>query len=94
MHDRKTVYAAIDSERDYQDSQSGNARRHPEDPPTMTVAEHILYMEKCLHDAREACYHPDGVVNALCHIRKVTALGVRAMESYGAPFRDRAPPLQ
>lgn len=84
---RADVYAAVDSERDYQDAGRGNAKRHDNAKPEMTPGEYILCMEKCLSDAREAWYHPDGGANCLPFIRKVTALGVSAMELYGAPLR-------
>lgn len=84
---RTEVYAAIDSERDYQDAQRGNAKRHA-DQPAMTPGEYILCMEKCLNDAREAWYKPDGGTGCLPHLRKVAALGVACMELNGAPRRD------
>lgn len=84
---RNAVYYAIDGERDYQDAQKGNARRH-EGQPEMTPGEIILCMEKCLSDAREAWYKPDGGTACLPFVRKVTALGVFAMELYGAPRRQ------
>lgn len=84
---REKAYAAIDSERDYQDAQRGNAKRHENQPP-MTPGELILCMEKCLHDARVAWYAPDGGTVCLDHIRKVAALGVQALERFGAPVRN------
>lgn len=83
---RDAVYSAVDSERNYQDAGAGNAARH-EGSPHMTPGEHILCMEKCLADARDAWYKPDGAVTCLNFIRKVTALGVQCMETYGAPPR-------
>lgn len=83
---RNQVYAAVDSERDYQDAGRGNAKRHEGMPP-MTPGEYILCMERCLHAAREAWYKPKGGVACLDDIRKVTALGVSCMELHGAPFR-------
>lgn len=85
--DRAFVYKAIDTERDYQDAQRGNAKRH-EGQPEMTPGEYILCMEKCLADAREAWYKPDGGVACLDHVRKVSALGVACMELHGAPPRE------
>lgn len=84
---RADVYAAVDSERNYQDAGAGNAKRH-EGQPQMTPGEIILCMEKCLVDARTAWYAPDGGTACLPHIRKVTALGVQAMEVFGAPVRE------
>jgi len=84
---RNEVYAAIDSERAYQDVGAGNAKRH-EAMPSMTPGEHILCIEKILNDAREAWYKPDGGVNCLPHLRKAAALAVQCMERYGAPRRE------
>lgn len=83
---RKQVYEAIDTERDYQDAGRGNAKRH-EGQPEMTPGEHLLCMEKCLTDARESWYKPDGGAACLDHVRKVAALAVACMERYGAPRR-------
>lgn len=83
---RSAVYAVIDGERDYQDAQRGNAKRHEGQPP-MTPGEYILCMEKCLSDAREAWYKPDGGAACLDFVRKVAALGVHCMELHGAPPR-------
>jgi hypothetical protein len=44
-------------------------------------------MERYLNSAREAWHRPDGGSACLPDIRKVTALGVAAMELYGAPPR-------
>lgn len=85
---REEVYAALDSEREYQIQGCGNAKRHPEDPPTMTVGEYILCMEKCLADARVDWYKPGGVTAALNQLRKVAGLGVACMEYHGAPRRE------
>jgi hypothetical protein len=86
MFTRQEVYAAIDSERDYQDAGRGNALRH-EGMPVMTPGEYILCMEKCLADARIEWYKPYGGKSCLDFVRKVAALGVAAMEHHGAPKR-------
>lgn len=90
--ERTTVYAVIDGERAYQDAGRGNARRH-EGRPEMSPGEIILCMEKLLADARDAWYKPNGGVACLDPIRKVTALGVKAMELYGAPPREGFEPV-
>jgi hypothetical protein len=84
---RSDVYSVIDGERAYQDAGQGNALRH-EDMPGMTPGEFILCMEKCLADARNEWYKPEGGKTSLAFIRKVTALGVQAMERHGAPRRE------
>jgi len=87
MATRSEVYQAVDSERDYQDAQQGNAKRH-EGQPAMTPGEFILCMEKCLDDARNEWYKPDGGKGCLDFVRKVSALGVQCMELHGAPKRN------
>lgn len=87
MATREQVYHAINSERNYQDRQLGNAKRHEGQPP-MTPGEFILCMEKCLEDARTAWYTPYGGVACLDNIRKVVATGVQCMELHGAPLRS------
>lgn len=82
------VYGAIDGERDYQDAQSGNAKRHAGAPPKLSPGEVILCAEKCLADARDAWYRPDGGTACLPYLRKVAALAVQALENYGAPMRE------
>ena len=84
---RELAYAAIDSERDYQDAAKGNARRHEGDPAVMPVGEAILYIEECVARARAAAYRPDGVTAALAELRKAAALVVRTMEDHDDPFR-------
>ena len=81
--DRAIVYAAIDSERDHQDAWRGNWEHqgHP------SVGEEILLMEHYLAAARQAWAINRGGRAALVEVRKVVALGVRAMENHGAPVR-------
>lgn len=83
---RAEVYAAIDSERDYQDAQKGNAQT---DRTTVTVGEGVLLMEAYLEKAKAAFAgpHPKGREDALSIIRKITALGVLTLEFNGAPPR-------
>jgi hypothetical protein len=84
---------ALLSEREYQDAQLGNAKRHEGQPP-MTPGEYILCMEKCLQDAREAWYKPNGGTACLEHVRKVGALAMASMELHGAPIRELPRPLK
>lgn len=86
MHSRLKVYSVIDEEREYQIAGLGSALRLPSQPD-MTPGEFILCMERCLAEAREAWYKPNGGTGCLPDIRKVTALGVACMELHGAPHR-------
>jgi len=85
IRSRRAVYAAIDSERNYQDERWGD-RSH-------SVTEYILYMEHYLQEARRLASTTDLSV-AIRHdlvmdfIRKVTALGVVCMEENGCPHRE------
>lgn len=88
---REIAYAAVDSERDYQDAGRGNAKRHENEAPIMRPGEYILCMERYLNAAREAWNKPNGGVACLDDIRKVTALGVACMEYHGAPLRNPCP---
>lgn len=91
MADRQEVYAAIDSERDYQEMRmvrdgSTASSEHPHTPE-----EFLLYMEHYVHLAREAAstiWGPEAKPAILNIIRKVTALGVACMEANGAPRRE------
>lgn len=86
---RNTVYAAIDSERAYQDAGKGNAHRTGvEEGKPLTPGEIILTMEKSLADAREVWYKPGGPEMAGPFVRKVAALAVQYGERYGFPNRE------
>jgi hypothetical protein len=86
---RAPAIRAVNSERDYQDAQRGNALRHSNQPKDMPPGEYLLAMEKCLSDAREVWYRGGtGWLDCLPHVRKVAALGVACMELYGAPMRE------
>jgi hypothetical protein len=82
---RKEVYAAIDSERTYQDLKWT--------PKTTTsdgqhsIEEWIVYMEDYLKEAKHILSrHPKQEADheAIQIMRKVTAMGVAAMEQHGA----------
>ena len=86
MATREEVYAAIDSERDYQDSR-WNADTTPSEG-RHTASEFILYMEHYLMRAREiAATSAEGNPEVLDWVRKVTTLGVACLEQNGAPHR-------
>jgi len=81
---RDEVYAAIDGERDYQDSlrETGQFANltHP-------VAAEILMLESYVARARASWVDNKGVEPALQMIRKVAGIAVRCMETHGAPKR-------
>ena len=89
---RREVYAALDSERDYQDMRivrdgsTGDLAEHSHTPE-----EYLLYMQDYLTEGIHVASRTWG---AACKpailevIRKVTALGVACMEQNGAPLRQ------
>ena len=84
LRSRRDGYAAIDSEREYQGKWGDR---------THTVTEYILYLEHYLWEARRRASTTDLTVpinhnDVMDFIRKVTALGVVAMEDNGAPHRE------
>lgn len=88
MPDRKDVYAAIDTERDYQDRKwnpgtTSTGGQH-------SVTEFLVYMRDYVDEAlHHVSRNPDPGASAVAldGIRKVTALGVACMEQHGAPRR-------
>lgn len=95
LFSRAEVYAAIDSERDYQDARwgrqqyptvSGSSNELRKDG-NRTLDEFILYMAGYMNDTVQIGSHTTDPVVKLDFIRKVTALGVAAMEQHGAPHR-------
>jgi hypothetical protein len=89
--DRREVYAAIDTERDYQD------RRWPSPfilgvPNPMSIGEFILLIEEYTEKARvEWATEKKPEDRALHFIRKVAGIAVNCMEQHGAPKRGDAP---
>lgn len=85
--ERKLIYQIIDGERNYQDNKWTNVNVEsgiPDDEKS--VAEWINYMEYHISRAKEAVYHLNTEA-ALAEMRKVIALGIRAMEINGCPER-------
>jgi len=84
-HERRSaVYAAYDSERDYQDAlgkDRTDGRRH-------TVGDFILMAEDYLARARKAWTDSAGDLEALKGLRKVGGIVTRALEENGAPQRE------
>jgi hypothetical protein len=85
--ERKEVYKILDGERDYQDIK-WTKRNEENGIPDLNkpIAEWLTYMEHHLEKAKDAVYYLQND-EALAEIRKVTALGVRAMEVNGCPER-------
>jgi len=85
---RSKVYAAIDSERDYQEKVWANMNR-----PFNNPSSYILWMEEYLDKARKLVSSRDEKAGTEgCHevmdmVRKVVALGVACGEANGMPLR-------
>lgn len=84
--ERKEVYRIIDNERKYQDTVRRRNENETRKDDQKSVADFILYMEHTLNKAKTAIYTLNET-EALALIRKITALGVAAGESFGFPER-------
>jgi hypothetical protein len=88
MPTRQEVYAAIDSERSYQDrrwnsSTTASAGLH-------SVSEFVLFMDDYLREAKtQLSRHgePQASLMALETLRKIVGMGVACMEQHGSPMR-------
>ena len=90
MSTRAEVYAALDTEREYQDAKGcangGEPHRHE-------LESFVLYMDDYMTELKHQlsriwCSDGRPPAEALNTIRKVTALGVAAMEQHGARNRQ------
>lgn len=94
MTEREHVYAAIDSERNYQEAlrQASTAF-----PGGHEIPAYLLFMDDYMRVAKHVNstdWSPECAVRTLDIIRKVVALGVACMEEHGAPFRVMPAPQQ
>lgn len=83
---RDEVYTAIDSERAYQNA-LGADRREPREI-NHSVGDYLTMLKVYVDKALVAWTDNPGTDAAMNTIRKVTAIGVRAMEEHGAPPRE------
>jgi len=90
MVSRTLVYAALNSERDYQRSRAnaiGDAEEHRH-----SLEEWATYIEDYVAEMKHSLsrvWRQDGLPTKaeLDTLRKITAMGVAAMEQHGAPQR-------
>ena len=82
---REEVYKAIDSERDYQDSQC--QARFPIYRGNHEVGAFLTMFRAYLLRAEEAWTNSDGDAEALEVVRKLAGIAVNCMEQHGAPQR-------
>jgi hypothetical protein len=86
---RADVYAALDSERAYQDTRWNESTTTSEGKHSLE--EWIVYMEDYSAEAKHLLSRmstQEAYPKALEIIRKVTAMGVACMEQHGAPRRE------
>ncbi len=81
--ERKEVYELIDGEREYQNTVRKENEQETREDEEKSVADFILYMENKLAEAKHHIYYLSNEA-AMDSIRKVTGLGVAAMEAFGA----------
>ena len=88
MIERKEVYEAIDSERDYQDEIWGNSLSggRPGNGER-TVDEFALYIAGYTNDLVQNASHFAPSEEKLNIVRKIAGLAVACMEQHGAPKR-------
>jgi hypothetical protein len=85
MTTREEVYAAIDSERAYQDG------LWPVDPnnPRLLIGEFLVLLDVYLRKAQEEwVVESKPEVNSLNTVRKIAGIAVNCMEQHGAPHRE------
>ena len=81
---RNEVYAAVDSEREYQEDLEPSLTQQDRH----TIPGELVLMKVYLDRAMEAWVNPrNDIEAALNHIRKIAGIAVRCMENHGAPPR-------
>lgn len=80
MTERADAFAAIDSERAYQDSLERNTEK------VQAPLEHLTIIKRIVRDMEDAWYDLPGKAD-MNYMRKIAAVAVRAMEQHGAPLR-------
>jgi hypothetical protein len=90
---RSMVYAAIDSERNYQDQFVGkDPTRVGQIDPDHSVGEYLVMLSTYLRKAQDAWTENPGDSAALHQIRKIAGIAVHCMEDHGAPHRKLPKP--
>jgi len=87
---RAYVYAAIDSERDYQDYLKKDRTSNPTDGTRSidhTVGDFVTMMQHYQYKLVEAWTTNPGDQEAIDVMRKIGAIAVNCMEQHGAPQR-------
>jgi hypothetical protein len=90
MRTRKDVYAALDTELDYQLAMSVKAHGDPSEEGGKKLEQFAYYMEDYMRELKtqlSRTWGPEAYNDALDTMRKITAIGVAAMVVHGAPHR-------
>ena len=89
MASRTTVYEAIDSEREYQNSKWRRpTSKDPAGHNPHTITEWLSYMQYYVNEGLKVQTLSFEEGAGLDFLRKVAALGVAGMEQHGAPKRE------
>jgi hypothetical protein len=89
MATRQEVYAAIDSERDYQESIiETDPTKHDNNLPAHSVGDYLTMLATYLRKAQDDWTNHGGVEKSLHQIRKIAGISVHCMEDHGVPERD------
>lgn len=87
MATRSAVYAALDSERAYQAFRWGE-QKHELESFLLYMDDYLTRLKTVVSGADPTYKDHDSIYSEAIHrIRKITALGVAAMEQHGAPQR-------
>lgn len=84
---RQEVYAALDTELDYQLAMSVKAHGDPAEEGKKKLEQFVLYMDDYMRELKtqlSRTWGPDSYAKPLETLRKVTALGISAMVVHGA----------
>lgn len=85
MPARTTVFKAINTERDYQESLSRNVVNREGDPTFSPMTNLAIIEELCARMKSDFYDHPGHP--SMDSMRKIAATAVRTMEHFGAPER-------
>jgi hypothetical protein len=77
---RNEVYAAVDSERNYQENLPRSTEK------VQAPLEHLTIIRRIVRDMEDSWYDNPGKAD-MNFMRKIAAVAVRAMEQHGAPLR-------
>ena len=85
---REEVYAALDGEREYQDSFVSNPKNYRSDGREHPVSDFIVMLQKYQNDLVEAWTNNAGDKKSLDVMRKIGGIAVHCMEKHGVVKRN------